>query len=424
MAELDYSEGEESGTPEYPVGTKGFVSLRIAQYALITLVGIITARALGPDGRAEYIIPLTVAGIVWGISHLSLSEAAGRLIGRGLATPKQAAQALVAATVVLSLASFGLYMLLFLAFGPRLFADASSLAILLAGLSIPPTMAASFASDLLVRIGALLDSGVGVLIGSALQILAIVGAWIFGVLTPALVIGTAVASLLVSAGFMGWRLNRRLGGQALRARAIREVLGRAIRIGAVLHPGALSLQLGSRIDLVVVGVIFSVTETGLYSLSIVLADSVFLLCRTLAELALPAQTQADERTAVTHTDAVVRLSLKLSVLSAIAGGVGGWLLIPVVFGEEWEGAIWPLFALLAAAGAFAIVNPIRTLLARTYRPRRLSELAVGMLVINVTGTVILGLAFGLVGAAAASTIAYWLYAGALLWVMRSTVANP
>ena len=423
---LDERRSEQNdltGSFDYPLGTRGFLGLRIAQYTLITIVGFMTARALGPEGRTEFIVPLTIAGIVWGISHLTLSEAIGRLMGRGRLTAVEAAQTLTAAMGLLSVVGLALYAVSYVLLGSRVFGNGDALTVALAGLSIPPTMAASYASDLLVRIGGLIDSGLGVLLGGLLQVTTITVAYLFDLVSPALVIGSAVLSVAASAGFMAMRLQGRLGRGVLNPRLQSRSLRNALRIGVSLHAGSLALQLGTRIDLLVVSIIFNAEETGLYSLSLVLADSAFLLCRTLAELGLPAQTQADERAAIAQTTALVRISVRLGVALGLVGAISSIFLIPVVFGGEWRGSVGPLMALLAAAGAFGAVNPIRTLLARTHRPRQLSELAIAALVTNVVFTVVLGSIFGLIGAAAASTLAYWLYAAALLRIMRRASAG-
>lgn len=413
----------ESTEFEYPARTRAFIGLRIAQYATILAVGVMTSRALGPEGRAEYIIPLTVAGTCWVVLHLTMNEAGGRMIGRGQMTSGETARVLSFATVAFSLVGVAAYAAAYALAGMDLFGTADSATVWLACATIPPTMALHYASDLLVRLDALVDSGVGILLGGLTQTVGVLGFWVAGSLTPAVAVAMAVVSLTVSSAYLIQRLGSRLGRRALLpsldTRAIRDTLA----IGGPLHAGTLSLQLGPRIDLLLVSWLFNEEDTGLYSLCLVLADATFLGCRMLAELALPTQTLQAAATAVSGTRRVMVLSAKIGIATGLLAALLAPLLVPVVFGSEWEGAVVPLIALIAAAGALGIINPVRTLLVRLYVPWKLGLLALATLVGNIVLTILLSEAIGLTGAALASTAVFWAYAVTLLVVMRGIEAR-
>ncbi len=413
----------ESTEFSYPERSRAFIGLRLAQYGMLFLVGVMTARALGPEGRATYIIPLTIAGACWVILHLTMNEAGGRMIGRGLMSALDTARVLSFATVVFSLVGVAAYAAAYAIGGSDLFGGADRATIWLAGATIPPTMALSYAGDLLVRLEALVDSGVGILLGGLIQAVGILGFWIAGELTPAVAVAMAVVSLTVSAIYLVTRVGRRLGPTALLPSRDLTAIRRTLAIGGPLHAGTLSLQLGSRADLLVVSWLFSEEDTGIYSLCLVLADAVFLGCRVLAELALPTQTLEAANTAMAGTKRVMALSAKIGIGIGLVTAALAPVLIPLVFGEEWEGAVVPLIALIAAAGALGIINPVRTLLVRLYVPWKLGLLALATLVANVLLTIALSELIGLTGAALASTAVFWVYAAALLVIMRGIEAR-
>ena len=101
--------GGTSETPEdQPIGQAlrpevarrqggSFVILRTAQQAIGLITAIVIARSLSPAQRAQYALPLALAGLVWAGSHLSLDSAAGRLLGRREAKPEEVASCLAGA---------------------------------------------------------------------------------------------------------------------------------------------------------------------------------------------------------------------------------------------------------------------------------------------------------------------------------------
>lgn len=413
----------ESAEFQYPERSRAFVSLRLAQYTMVLAVGVMTSRALGPEGRATYIIPLTVAGTCWVVLHLTMNEAAGRMIGKGLMSRTQTAQVLAFATVVFSLAGVAAYAGAYAIGGSDLFGGADGAIIWLACATIPPTMALHYISELLVRLDALIDSGVGILIGGLIQAVGVLIFWATDSLTPAVAVAMAVVSLTASSIYLALRLGQRLGWRALLPSRNRPAIRRTLAIGGPLHAGTLSLQLGPRVDLLLVSWLFSEEDTGLYSLCLVLSDATFLGCRMLAELALPTQTLQSAGTALAGTKRITALSAKIGIAIGVVSALLTPLLIPLVFGEEWEGVVVPLIALIAAAGAVGIINPVRILLVRLYVPWRLGVLALATLLTNVVLTIALSKLIGLTGAALASTAVFWAYAAALLIIMRGIEAQ-
>lgn len=407
----------------YPERARAFIGLRLAQYSMVLAVGVMTSRALGPEGRATYIIPLTIAGTCWAVLHLTMNEAAGRMIGRGLMSRTETARVLSLATIAFSLVGVAAYAVAYAIGGDDLFAGADAATVWLAAATIPPMMAVHYAGDLLVRLDALVDSGVGILLGGLTQAVGVLILWAAGSLTPAAAVAMAVVSLVVSSVYLAVRLGRRLGWRALLPSRSRPAVRGTLAIGGPLHAGTLSLQLGPRVDLLLVSWLFDQEDTGLYSLCLVLSDAVFLGCRMLAELALPTQTLQTASTALAGTKRVTALSAKLGIGIGLAAALLAPLLVPLVFGDEWSGAVVPLIALIAAAGAMGIINPVRTLLVRLYVPWKLGVLALATLLGNIVLTIALSKLIGLTGAALASTAVFWAYAAALLIIMRGIEAQ-
>src|SRR5947209_109114 len=77
------------------------LALRVCQYVVLFVVGLVVARALGPSGRAQYALPLALATSVWVVVNLSLDGSTGALLARREGSLRDIARFLSAATLIL-----------------------------------------------------------------------------------------------------------------------------------------------------------------------------------------------------------------------------------------------------------------------------------------------------------------------------------
>jgi O-antigen/teichoic acid export membrane protein len=394
-------------------GGRTFFWLRLAQYAVMFGTGILAARALGPSGRAEYLVPLALAAVIWSVCHLTVSEAAGRLLARREETLRDLVGALSLFTLVLGILAVFVTVGVAEILGSDLVGGASSTSVWFAALTIPPLLTSQMAGDTLLRLGGLRFYGWAALGGSLLQLAIVTVLVAQDELTPELALAAAAIGAAGMAIPLAVGLGRVAGASSLYPTWRPRLKRRMLSIGLALHPATISLQLGARIDLIVVGAIVSTSDTGLYSLALTLGEALFLATRTMALTALPVQTKAGESAAIRYTHQFARRCLKYGALFALIGIVAAYPFITVVYGEAWEGSVVPFMILALAGISFAVETPVRQLLVRIAPPSLLSRLAVAGLLVNVALTIILANAFGIAGAAAASVVANWGYTAAL-----------
>jgi O-antigen/teichoic acid export membrane protein len=233
----------------------------------------------------------------------------------------------------------------------------------------------------------------------------LVGAWAAGSLV------TAVVQLVIARAaplMHSWRLAR-------------SIMRRSV---SVAFANGTSL-LCSRIDVFVVAAVLSVSAAGVYSIPVALAANLMLLSRALLT--------ASYRSIMTvGTDEVAgRLgtSIRHSVIVVLAGGLVSLPVVAVaggpVFGSAYSD-IWEPYALLVPASAcLCVVEVLRHfLLTRMERQREFALLATGMLVANGALAAAGAAAFGLVGAAASTTITYAIAAVALVALCSRIVGAP
>ena len=386
-----------------------YVSARFVQPALLFVSAVIVARALGPDGRAQYALALALATISWGLVHLSLDSAAGRLLARDEASVMAVARALTTATLAGALVGGAFAAAVGLVTADLLLAGADRPTILFAAATVPSLLAIQMAEALLLRLGRIVSCGVAAVAGALAGLVAVVALAAADAVTPASVTAASLLGNTVNAVVLVQRTAAVVGTRALVPSSDRRVMASGLRIGLVLHPSTLGLQLAPRLQLLVVGLMASTVDTGLFSLASTLAVIVFSAAWTLSEVALRRQTFAAADEGARYTARFAGRMLRFSAPAALVACLGAYPFVVVVYGREWAGSVASLVVLIVAMLAFTYENPVRAFLVRVASPSVITKLALGSLVVNLGLTVCLVQLLGIVGAAIASVLAYWSY---------------
>ena len=210
------------------------------------------------------------------------------------------------------------------------------------------------------------------------------------------------------------------------------VLKRAWRAAVSIARRSLGVSLAngtalltSRIDVLVVAAVLSASEAGIYSIPVALATSLLLLSRSvLTATYRPIMTAPMSEVAERLSSA-----LRHSVIVVMAGGI---LSVPVVavtagfvFGEAYSD-IWQPYAILVPASACLCVAEMlrHFLITRLERQREILLTSIAMLVANGVLAVAGAALFGLLGAAASTTITYAGAAVALVAFCARSLSTP
>jgi O-antigen/teichoic acid export membrane protein len=242
---------------------------------------------------------------------------------------------------------------------------------------------------------------------------------LIGQLTPERALGAAVLGFAATGILLVVMLSRDVGARALLPGFEPMVLRRLLRIGAVLHPGSMAIQFAPRLDLILVAAFVSAHKAGIYSLALVLADSMLLAAQALSVSAVHRQFIGHEPDATHFTLAFIRQSLLLTATVLIVIAPLAYPLIVLLYGSAFAAATLPFLILLTATAATAIEAPCRILLVRIASPFLISGLVCASLLVNAALTVLLIQFLSIVGAALASVAALWGLALAMLWVVKT-----
>lgn len=387
---------------------------QIAALAAAAVVGLVSARWLGPDGRGELVLALAVASLLGPLaavgvdsfiasrSRLEPEALQASLAAVGLRVARWGGTALAAGTVAYG-ASLGLPV------GVVVLGAAVAL--------VRPTLAVlqaiTTAHDRVASLGRVLAvSAVSQLI--AVLALSLGGATV-GDFVAASLVGLVVGCILL-VRITGWPVAaRRPVLDAACRRRVRRFGGKVV-LGDALQTA------NYRLDVFVLAAFVPVSDVGVYAVAVTVVEILWQLPHALSRSLLP-RISAGEL----HRAGVVRLSSVLAaglvVVSAAGLALASWLTVPVLGGGY--AAVPALLAiLLPGVVAVGATKPLAAwTLSQGHPERNLRASGLGFAVV-VVGDLLLIPRFGLAGAALASTLAYVVTAGAVLVPPRDEDRRP
>ena len=384
--------------------------LRLATYGIGFVASVLIGRALGPDGRGRYALPMVVLAIVTTIGSFGLEHAQIYLAGRRVRLTTMWANAGFVGAVVGAVVCCVAAVVTLMPGGVPGSIPALWLWVVLA--QVPLLLQTLYWTNLLQVAGRARAAVGATLLGTTVQTLLVVVLVSAGELTPFLVLVlSGLANLLTwggtilvgtRTGLVSWRLDR-------------GVMRAGIRFGLRAQLGIVFVFLLFRIDQVMVQRTLGFEALGLYSLAVTLAELLWLLSDPFATALLRHQVDAEGDGDVSLGYATARLGLIISGSAATVSWFAGPLLIKLAYGEAFAGAVWPFRLLLPGVVALAVQRPLAAVLLKLGRPGLLSLFGALALGLNVALNLALLGRYGPGAAAVSSSAAYVLLAGAYVW---------
>ena len=363
---------------------------------------IVIARALGPVGRGLYALPLAFLGIAMALSHVGLESANMFLASHGLTLRRLWATSTVASLLV-SGAAWATVAGASILVGPTFVGGLPASWVGIALAQLPILLMTLYWTSVLQLDGALAPTAVVTVVGTVANAAMVFAVGLAGALTPFRVLTLT----WVTAG-VTWILVLRLGmhrGIASLA-TDRTLLARAIAFGLRAQLATAFAFLLLRMDQVLVQGILGFRELGLYALTVVLAELLWLITDPFAASLLPHQVRAGNGDERRLGYATARLGLALSAILCLFV----WIVAPhgirFIYGEPFVDATWPVRWLLPGVAAIAAQRPLYAIVTKEGRMGLAAAMNAAALAVNLALNLLLLPAVGVVGAAIASTVTY------------------
>jgi O-antigen/teichoic acid export membrane protein len=375
--------------------------VRIALIPVGLLYAVITARWLGPEGLGVFAAIGAILGTAAQLGNLGLPVAASRYAAEDeTRVPPLIANARLTGAVsgiVVFVALALLYDRL-----PSIFGDVPRELLLIAALALPLTFAgAQFQAILLGRQRVRPYNFMEAMDRTLLLAGACIALVALGYGLRALVMLTVVLAAIHYTVYhvLLWPASARIQPDLALAKRMGGFSGRA-------YIGTLLAFLVLRSDILLLNAMRGSGETGLYSVAVRPVDFLLLLPAVAGTLLFPRIAASGGRDSARFTATVSRhiawfMALACAGLAAVA-----WWAVPLLFGAAYRDSVLPLWILLPGVWCMAVQGILANDLGGRDYPRAILGIWSVLLMTNVGLNLVWIPRFGMVGAAASSTVAY------------------
>jgi len=183
------------------------------------------------------------------------------------------------------------------------------------------------------------------------------------------------------------------------------LLAEELRFGTKSLPGSLAERLQFRGDSFLINIILGVRQTGIYSVTSGLAETLWYIPNAMGTVmfsrAVDPKADAGRIAAV-----LTRTTLAVALVTAIPAWILGPRLVRVVYGTQFTDAGVALRLILPGIVAYSVVAVLSRYITGRGRPGTGTLILVAGLAINIAANLVLIPAYGIRGAAAASSFSY------------------
>lgn len=166
-------------------------------------------------------------------------------------------------------------------------------------------------------------------------------------------------------------------------------------------------QLGTtQLDLVILPAVLVATDIGFYAVATSTATVIYLIFGRLGQIVLPVAARRDATSAVAFIARAMRLVLVGAAFAALALAVIAEPLLVTVYGREFDESLVPLLILLPGSVAWSAYRIVASGLQGMNRPGQTSRAQMTATVVTLVGLALTLRPWGIRGAALTSSVAY------------------
>jgi O-antigen/teichoic acid export membrane protein len=396
---------------------------RFALGGIVLVTDVALARLLGPADKGRFTLILLFTQLL----ALGLGMGLDRAIGVAVARSRDVARRAIGNAVLWTLLAGGIGVVIVVALGGR--GPARTLASVLPVQDLPALGLAAIAVPLEVAFNLGLLSLLGrrrIIAYSAVRLLRR-SVLLVGIATAALIAVDLRVALacnvlaLAACGVAAVIVARRDG--ILGVRPSLPLLREQLAFGARSVTGTFAERLQFRVDAFLVAALIGVGATGVYSVAAALGEVLWYIPTALGAVVFSRAVALDGDPGAT-TGVLTRLALAIGTLCALPVLVAAPWIVELLYGPAFAAAGDALRILLPGLVAYGAAAVLLQYALGVGAPGRYTGVLIAGLVVNVTANIVLVPRLGLVGAAAASSISYFVTALFAVWLFSRLSGRP
>jgi O-antigen/teichoic acid export membrane protein len=365
---------------------------------------IVTARYLGPSGRGVMALALLAVGVLLLVADFGISSSVTYFVSKERMEERQAIGFSVVAAFTLGLLGLVLAAALWPLLESSVMSGVTIQEFLVALAAVPPMLFAQFWMRMSMAKGRfvpVMRYQIAVSVGTlviVVLVLLVAGLGVLELLAAITLMHVLLSAILLVGDIRRYGITFRIGRDLLRGIAS---YGSRTYVGGLVNYAVL------RIDAFILNAYTSTTQVGQYTIAVTLTEKLWLVDSSVGYATMPEVVSRERDDAARVVAAANRNVILITVIVGLALFLLAPLVIGVLYGEDFLPAVTPLRILVPGVIAYASG---RTLL--QYHQGQLARPGIASAVLGVAAIVGVGLylllipAYGMAGAALASTITY------------------
>lgn len=378
----------------------------VLKFVIGLTIGIVTARALGPEGRGEYNLMVLIITSVTTLLNFGVPASNTFFVARKRLSREQLLKASFVLSICASLVGFTLLYGAYVFGFAHVFFPVEKLSppIIISLGIIPVVFFNLFAQAILVGENKIVLNNYITISGQGALAIVMASLYAFGMLTVWLAISLYAMSHLVVFSALMVHVRDSLPALSKSGVSLEEYL-QLLKFSITVHVGNLAQFFNYRLDAFIVNFFLGAAAVGIYGIATSLGETLWLLSTSMALVLLPtlaAQQQPSKEIAIKATVA----TLAVSIVGGAAAVIAGPFFITLLFGKAFGGAILPFLILIPGIVVFCISNVLATYMTGIGRPGFNAGIAFISFVFTIVFDILLIPRYGIAGAAIASGISY------------------
>jgi O-antigen/teichoic acid export membrane protein len=405
------------------VGNVNVVMLTYAADGLLALAtGALVARGLGTEGRGAYALFVVSAAFGQLLLGLGAGNAAIYYLNKR-EIPLRDVVSAAHVIVLWSIAVTGVAVAIIAPIaGGRIFGDVIPAWLLL--LAVPSLVWMNLLRLVLQALNRFVDLGIAT-VGQQAVLLALVAiAYAGGDMTATQVVAFLVAASLGAALFSLLRVGVRNVDVAQIVRPQWGTLRSLVGFGAKGELGNVLQLLNYRLDQYILNRFASLAAVGVYAVGASMTESVFILANAVALVLMPRLTSANPDEAAWMAPVACRNTMLIGAAGSLVLAAIAPVFIPAIFGDAYRDSVQALWLLLPGTVALTGSKVLTSYIFSQGLPLVNTGITGVSLVVTLIADFALIPAFGVNGAAGASSIAYAAHFAAALVAYRVISGQP
>jgi O-antigen/teichoic acid export membrane protein len=242
-----------------------------------------------------------------------------------------------------------------------------------------------------------------------------------GVITVATALVTWIAAQTVATLVLVWYTKTRLAGFG---QPDLRLARRSIGFGVRAHTGRVMKAGNYRLDQWLLGSIAGPRDLGLYSVAVAWAEALFYLPEALGMVLRPDVVRASPRDAGRQSAIAFRAAILLTIPLGLGLVVAAPFLCVTLLGDEFQGSIAPLRVLVPGAFGMVALKLLANVLTAQGKPMFANAAIAVAFAATIALDIVLIPAYGSIGAAVDSTLAYTAGGIAVAVIFARTLDTP